>query len=94
MKLTEKELAVMKAIDASEYGDYLDDEIWTFSLEYNVPKGGPKGKEISGVCSSLKKKGLVRLSNTDDRDTIYMTDEGIKAYTSAVGGKTNKPSKV
>ena len=90
MILTENELAVLTAIDNSEYGDCILDEIWTFSLEYNVPKGGPQGKEISGTCASLKKKGLVNLSHSDGMDTIKLTVAGRDAYVKAVGGKTKK----
>jgi hypothetical protein len=32
MKLTPNEVRVLQAIDASEYGDFLQDEVWTFSV--------------------------------------------------------------
>lgn len=95
MKLTKFELAVLTAIDNSEYGEYLLDEIWSFSVTQNMPEDGPKGRSISGVVSSLSKKGLVHCGGTwgQDMATIGMTEAGVKLYVetiTAAGGKVKK----
>jgi len=66
MQLTEKELKVLYAIYKSEYQDSngedtIDHYVWSFSIEYSRPLIGTdiKGKVISGIVSSLSKKGLV-----------------------------------
>jgi len=91
--LTENELALLKAIDRSEYGDSLSDDTWLFSARDH---SGIKGKAFSGTVSSLVKKGYVRTSGggeplTDDPGQtetdacIGFTDAGIEAYIEAVG---------
>lgn len=58
-----------------------DDECWTDSLEDNgAIHGTPsKGKEISGVLSSLNKKGYV-ISSAGREGTARVTESGWKAY--------------
>ena len=88
MSLTAKELEVLKAIDTSEYGDYLDDAIWSWALSDNVENVEPAS--LPGVVASLSKKGLIAVDSVErhgDEATISMTDEGIAAYVEAVGAE-------
>lgn len=89
MKLTANEIAVLKAIDNSEYGDNLHDEIWTFSVADNCSL---KPRSLPGIVSSLSKKKLVSCCGAYDGDdaTIGMTDAGIAAYVAAVGADNVK----
>lgn len=86
MKLTALELAVLKAIDESEYGGDLTDLIWTFSVDDHLP-ASIKSTSIPGIVSSLVKKGLVVSSPAfmGDDATIGMTSAGAEAYIAAVG---------
>jgi hypothetical protein len=82
--LTALELSVLRAIDASEYGDVLTDEIWMFSVTDNMEAGGATPKQLPGVVSSLVKKGLVKSGGTGNDAGIHMTDAGATAYVLAV----------
>lgn len=92
VKLTAMELAALTAIDHSEYGDALDEPIWSFSVTDNIDKAIPK-KSVPGIVSSLSKKGLVHCSGggapistgAPDDATIMMSEAGIRAYVAAVG---------
>ena len=70
----------MKAIDDSEYGGWLEDEIWTFSVWDNVDKTMVNRKALSGIISSLNKKGYVVSEECGKESTIGMTKAGAKAY--------------
>lgn len=87
MNITNKELAVLKAIDDSDYGDTITDSIWTFSIADNVE--GVDKKSLPGVISSLNKKGLVNSNNEAyvslNDATISMTDAGVMEYVKMVG---------
>ena len=54
---------------------------WTNTIEDNGAKHGipVSGKEISGVLSSLNKKGFV-ISSTGREGTAYVTKAGWEAY--------------
>lgn len=84
MKLTSNELAVLKAIDKSEYGDLLTDEIWTFTVGDNVDSSISK-TSLPGIISSLNKKGLVGSGSYDGQDIISMTEVGAALYIKTVG---------
>jgi hypothetical protein len=76
--LTEKEEQVLNAILSSNYQSeegigVVNNPIWSFSIE---EKCSLKGKEISGVCSSLSKKGYVTNGYSDGDDTISITLDG------------------
>lgn len=92
--LTKKEMAVLKGIADSDYMNVegYDDKYlincstWMFdALHYS----GLSGKEFSGVCSSLHKKGFIGSDTTGDptmisvkiEDTheIWMTEKGFEA---------------
>lgn len=85
MKLTSNELAFLTAIDHSEYGDNLLDDVWAFTIADNSKL---KGKTISGTASSLVKKGLITVSDrhasTHD-STVGFTQKGAGVYVKAVG---------
>ena len=84
-KLTQNEIALLKGIDCSEYGEYLQDATWTFSAsDYS----GLKPRSVPPVIASLLKKGLVTRGGDGTQGneyTLCMTDAGIEAYISAVG---------
>ena len=89
--LTKKELAVLKAIDRSEYGDQLTDTIWTFSIFYNISdeeirSEGITERSLGGIIASLNNKGLVRSHKgcEPNEDTVTITDAGAKVYIDAV----------
>lgn len=95
MLLTEKELWVVEAIVSNETGDnnyflpsytvsFEEANIspcWTDTIDCNGAKHGvpSSGKEISGVLSSLNKKGYV-ISSCGREGTATVTREGWKAY--------------
>lgn len=85
MNVTEKELTVLNAIISNDYQNFdvtdrgmINSPTWTFVCE----DSGIKGKSLSGVISSLSKKGLVEsdldLLNSID-STIYITEAGYNA---------------
>ena len=80
--ITEKELAVLNSIPSSEYVclEKTDKTLirfptWTFTCE----DSGYKGKTLSGIISSLVKKGLVETQIEDGNDTICLTEKGFEA---------------
>lgn len=78
--LTSNEYSVLKAIDTSEYGEYLQDDVWTWSA---ADYAEPSGKAFSGTVSSLVQKGLVYVSGYGEDATIGMRDAGVDAYVAA-----------
>jgi DNA-binding MarR family transcriptional regulator len=91
MNITEKEQAVLLAIISNDYQNYdisdvnlINTPTWTFVCE----DSGIKGKELSGVISSLNKKGLV-VSDLDksrlEDSTIYITEKGFNILNERVG---------
>lgn len=86
-RLTANELAVLTAIDASEYGDQITDAIWAWSVADHCKL---TGKTISGTVSSLQKKGLTKSGDSGRDATICMTDEGVRVYAAAVGAARRK----
>jgi DNA-binding MarR family transcriptional regulator len=86
-KLTTKELAVLRALDSSEYGSFLTDAVWSFTIADNSDL---TPKSIPGICASLQKKGYTRHGESDGQKTIEMTKEGALAYIAANGGGSHK----
>lgn len=78
--LTNNEFSVLHAIDTSEYGEYLQDDVWTWSA---ADYAEPAGKAFSGTVSSLVKKGLVTSIEDGEDSSIGMTDSGVDAYLKA-----------
>jgi len=77
MKLTELEKVVIRTLAKNEYSDDPGDPVWTFIIEDNTDL---HSKQISGVVSSLTKKGLVD-SNDDGKDsTVWLTENGVEEY--------------
>lgn len=85
--LTQSELAVLSAIDASEYGDSLTDAVWTFTI---ADHSGLKPRSIPGVIASLNKKGLTTSIDDGKDSCIQMTRAGVRAYLAAVGSAARK----
>jgi hypothetical protein len=85
--ITPYEAAVLRAIatncfNVMNYGvptcyEDANAEIWTDSINDAKYPSGLEGKALSGVCSSLAKKGLVEKSFSE---TIVLTEEGFNAY--------------
>ena len=90
MKLTHLELSVLRAIDSSEYGEDLRDDVWTFTVTDNMQADGATPKQLPGVISSLSKKGLVRICDEPGEETVGMSKTGAAAYIAAVGFNRNK----
>jgi hypothetical protein len=86
-KLTEKETILIQAILDSEYGDLPTDEVYT---EYLSDDCSLDATSVPGIVSSLKKKGIVEVSEQDLgispcdgrrgrwMDTIALTESGTK----------------
>lgn len=85
MNITSKEHAVLLSIINNDYQTFdvsdrglVNSPTWTFVCE----DSGISGKELSGVISSLTKKGLVK-SDLDRKrindSTIWITKEGFRA---------------
>ena len=78
MNLTELEKDVIVAIAESEYADSPKDWIWSWAIDYEtkITRTG----QISGVVSSLVKKGLAKCFGERKDSMIRLTDTGVKAY--------------
>jgi len=88
IKITDNELAVLTAIDASEYGDNIHDAIWAWSIAQNCPL---KATSIGGIVASLQKKGLVTTTDVGTRDAATaMTELGAREYVARVGYNRRK----
>ena len=81
--LTENELEVLKAIDNSEYGDFLTDDIYAWSIADNIQHVNTGS--IAGIVSSLNKKGLVVSRGLGDDAGVRITNDGVKVYVEEVG---------
>lgn len=86
--LTDYEFEIMRAIDKSEYGQSITDDVWTFTLQDNsyLPS-----TSIPGIVSSLVKKGFVTSQRMGKDSTIRMTKKGVIAYCEAIA--PNRPIK-
>ena len=73
--LTDLEKEVLEGINNSEYGDDLGATIWSWSI--NCKSAGTK--TISGVVSSLSKKGLTVSQGEGKDQTVALTELGIQA---------------
>lgn len=79
MTLTKLEKDVIVAIAENEYSDIPGDPVWSFAIEHQTKIA--KGKQISGIVSSLVKKGfIVSDTNPGDNNTVYLTKTGIEEY--------------
>ena len=75
--LTEHEKTVVKIIAKNEYSDFPGDPVWTFVIEDFTDL---HSKQISGIVSSLTKKGLVGSFDEGKDSTIWLTKKGVEEY--------------
>lgn len=73
IELTQLEKEVLIGINNSEYSDALGSPIWSWSIE--CASAGTK--QISGVVSSLSKKGLTISQGSGKDQTVMLTPLGI-----------------
>jgi translation initiation factor 6 (eIF-6) len=91
IKLTQNELEALRAIDKSEYGEHLQDAVWSFTI---VDNSSLKTRSVPGIVASLNKKGLVVSSMYEEgQATVEMTDLGVKTYTETLAALGEKPKK-
>ena len=95
--ITSNEAAVLQAIATNcfnvlNYGvptsyDEANQEIWTNLINDAEYPSGIEGKALSGVCSSLVKKGLIKSFTGFEKDdaTVMLTEEGFNAYRAFYG---------
>jgi DNA-binding MarR family transcriptional regulator len=79
--LTDKEISVLYTIINNEYQtfdstDYrlINSPTWTFICE----DSGYKGKTLSGIISSLSKRGVIESELDGNNSTIWITEYGFK----------------
>ena len=90
MNLTNKEFAVLRAIATNcfnhmNYGiptcyEEANAEVWTNCINDAKYPSGLEGKALSGVCSSLVRKGLIQSFD----ETIVLTQKGYEAFAEGV----------
>jgi len=78
MKITELEKDVIIAIAENQYADSPDSEVWSWAIEYETKI--TKKEQVSGVVSSLVKKGLAISSDYDNDRTVRLTAKGVGEY--------------
>ena len=79
MNLTRLERDVLVAIVENEYSDTPGDPVWSWSVTDNCKIAKPE--QVSGIVSSLVKKGLAISRDWDEKDrTIELTSKGIQIY--------------
>lgn len=86
--ITSKEMALLKAIDDSEYGDSIMDPIWTWSATDCIEGEGITEASMGGIIASAGKKGLINIhldKDEPENNCIAMTEAGWKAYTDSIG---------
>ena len=88
--LTSNEFKILRAIDASEYGDALTEDVWTFTLANHSDLSG---KTISGTVSSLSQKGFVRVGGRGKEQYIGITAAGAQEYIAAHKAAGTEPHK-
>jgi DNA-binding MarR family transcriptional regulator len=73
--LTELESKAILAINDSEYSSWLGAAVWSFTIADNsdIAKAS-----VSGVVSSLVKKGLAQCVKIDKEETVSLTKLGIE----------------
>lgn len=95
--ITVNEAAVLRSIatncyNVMNYGipscyEEANQEIWTDLINDAEFPSGIEGKALSGVCSSLVKKGLMMSYTGFEKNdaTVMLTREGFDAYTAFYG---------
>ena len=79
MNITELEKDVIIAIAENQYADTPDSPVWSWAIDYHTKI--TRKKQISGVVSSLVKKGLV-ISCVDygTEGCVQLTMKGVEEY--------------
>lgn len=95
--ITSNEAAVLQAIATNCYNvlnygvptcfEEANQEIWTNLINDAKYPSGIEGKALSGVCSSLVKKGLIHSFTGFEKGdaTVALTEEGFNAYRAFYG---------
>lgn len=78
MTLTELEKDVIVAIAENQYADFPDSWVWSWAIDYETKI--TKKHQISGVVSSLLKKGLTVTEEYANDNTIKLTKKGVEEY--------------
>ena len=81
--LTEMEKDVIIGIANNEFSDKPGDWVWSYSVHFNLKI--TTQTQLSGVISSLIKKGLVDHDDTGEKgisDCVRLTEDGIEAFKS------------
>lgn len=73
IQLTQLEKEVLEGINNSDYGDDLGDPIWSWSIRH----ASAGSKVISGVVSSLSKKGLTNSQGSGNDQVVALTVAGV-----------------
>jgi len=87
MNITKLEKDVIMIIAENEYNDTPEEQVWTFVINDFTSL---TGKQVSGVVSSLTKKGLVSSIDSGNDSTIWLTKYGLKEYSRIKGEKDKK----
>lgn len=80
--LTRLELRVLERIRKSEYMDVVSPEqminwgVWSFSVTEGDKEFLPN--QIKGAMSSLSKKGLISVDDSDGDEVVMMTEKGVQ----------------
>lgn len=84
--LTEMEKDVIIGIANNEFSDKPGDWVWSYSIHFNLKI--TTQAQLSGVISSLIKKGLVQHDDTGERygDCVALTKDGIESYNQLTRG--------
>jgi len=69
--LTENEFAVLQSLAFNAYGDGGSD-VWAWAVNDSSKPSGITGKALSGVVSSLCKKGLYKTGDAGGKDGEYL----------------------
>lgn len=82
MNLTEMEKDVIIALVTSDYADGPGDAVWSWDIADNVKI--TKQNQISGIVSSLSKKGLVKsdCGELGKYSCTWLTEKGVEVYKS------------
>ncbi len=77
IKITELEKQALENYVTNDYGDLPDHHTWSFAVA-ECGKNDISKAQISGVISSLVKKGLVSCTGVDKDASTYLTKAGSK----------------
>lgn len=91
VKLTISEVAILNAMRTNEYNDAIEGATWSFTA---IDNSGISAKKARGTISSLVKKGLVTVTqadqkNPEDEEMIAFTAAGRELFTNADGEECN-----